>query len=790
MQRSIASFLVLCSVPFLAVSQAQDTTHFQWPNPPFNSSHYLNATFCEYRNTLSADHFHSGVDIGEPDGNPIYPCMDGIVYSFSSSDGDNNYVRVKSPVGGLWKHISYVHVNPRPDLQVGEAVVAGATILGTIVPGQGHVHLTERALVDIENSSGVEINAVRSEGGLYPFTDTWSPVIDRSKILFREVTTNTFVSSGTLFGSIEFIAKVDERNAPGSVGTTQTNNGTYQLGYRLLSADSLTTIYEPPDSGVRFRFDRKPYDDYTDNVFLPDPYSNTGAHYYRLTSGLGAGDLYATRTAYLGAVDVTQFPEGPYILQIFSEDTRGNADTAYIPVGITHADMIPPAFPTLSSVLVDANGAITVSWLPNSDPDLVGYRLEYLSGTIWATVATETTLTAQTTSISFPSPPPFVSSLDSLNTIPLALSAVDTAGNVSARSDVYAVAYPWFTSAAPASVGFRAQRSLLIVDGFDRYGGSGSWSAPTHEFVKLDADLVPPLIPVSSCSNEAVSSGLVDLSPYSSVFWILGDESTADRTFTSTEQGLVKSYLEGGGHFFVSGSEIGWDLGRQHSASEPGDTAFYHNYLKALFAYDGNSSMTAVQGLPGTIFDGITVSIGRTYPEDYPDDVEPVNGSTAAFRYNATRPDASSRLGGVTYSGTFGASVIPAKLVYLSFPFETIATPALRKSVLDPVFQFFDIPTGIVATRQDLPASFALLQNYPNPFNPSTRFTITLPAAGTATLTIFDLLGRSVATLLDGHHDPGTYVVEWNAATFPSGTYFAVAQYGTTRQIRKLLLLK
>jgi len=51
--------LFLLCVPFLLSAQPQDTVHFQWPNQPFNSSHFINGTFCEYRNTLSANHFHS-----------------------------------------------------------------------------------------------------------------------------------------------------------------------------------------------------------------------------------------------------------------------------------------------------------------------------------------------------------------------------------------------------------------------------------------------------------------------------------------------------------------------------------------------------------------------------------------------------------------------------------------------------------------------------------------------------------------------------------------------------------
>ncbi len=207
-------FLAICVLlpaflPALAIAQVPDTVHFQWPNPPFNSSHFLNATFCEYRNTLSANHFHSGVDIGGADGSAIYSCIDGIVHSYSTADGDNNFVRVRSLTGGQWKHISYVHINPTPGLSTGDPVIAGVTVLGTIISGQGHVHLTERALVSDPAASGVEINAVRYGGGLDPFVDSYPPVIDQ--ILFRQTTTNTFLPSSSLFHLLFHLANAQAK---------------------------------------------------------------------------------------------------------------------------------------------------------------------------------------------------------------------------------------------------------------------------------------------------------------------------------------------------------------------------------------------------------------------------------------------------------------------------------------------------------------------------------------------------------------------------------------------------
>jgi hypothetical protein len=89
-----------------------------------------------------------------------------------------------------------------------------------------------------------------------------------------------------------------------------------------------------------------------------------------------------------------------------------------------------------------------------------------------------------------------------------------------------------------------------------------------------------------------------------------------------------------------------------------------------------------------------------------------------------------------------------------------------------------------------LPNEFALMQNYPNPFNPSTTISFSLSKSSKATLRMFDVLGREVATLMNETKQPGTYSVQWDASGFASGIYFYRLQAGDYVDTKKLVFLK
>ncbi len=103
----------------------------------------------------------------------------------------------------------------------------------------------------------------------------------------------------------------------------------------------------------------------------------------------------------------------------------------------------------------------------------------------------------------------------------------------------------------------------------------------------------------------------------------------------------------------------------------------------------------------------------------------------------------------------------------------------------------FSVPTtGIDEQQLSLPTRFELQQNYPNPFNPSTTIFFTLPATMNVQLTVYDLLGQKIATLVNGRLSSGEHQVTFKAADLPSGVYLYQLRGNGITQTRRMVLLK
>jgi len=88
------------------------------------------------------------------------------------------------------------------------------------------------------------------------------------------------------------------------------------------------------------------------------------------------------------------------------------------------------------------------------------------------------------------------------------------------------------------------------------------------------------------------------------------------------------------------------------------------------------------------------------------------------------------------------------------------------------------------------PKEFLLSQNYPNPFNPTTTINYNIPHTEKVSLTIYDLLGKKIATLVDGIQQAGNHQVSWNAFSASSGIYIYNIQAGKRIATKRMVLLR
>jgi len=739
---------------------AQDTISYQWPVTPFTTSQSITGTFCEFRNTLSSNHFHNGTDIPKADGSAVYPVLNGQVTTISPSSvsGTSAYVRVTGTINGVSKNMAYVHIEPNPALVLGQSVTKGVTILGNILTGQGHTHL-------IDGAFNSETNALRKTGGLEPYIDTWKPKV--LSIKFYQDNSSVQFTTNKVYGLFDIVAQMVEVNANASPNTGSTsNNGIYHTGYKIYSADKSTVVYTPPSNGVRYKFDWKPNDDYSNVVYTLT--SSTSEHIYYVTNG--AGNIGTSKLQSVGnnSFNSTLLPAGQYQVMVYAQDTHGNADTLFLPFEISSQDVIAPANPILKSVLNDSTNRLTVSWYANSESDLKGYRLySSLNGTTWNLQKDETVLNRTATKYSF-------TGISSSTPVYFRLTAVDSAAitNESGTSDVYGV--------RPNLPG----QKILIIDAFDRTGGS--YKKLSHAFAMTTGLSINA--GYESAHNSAIVNGSVSLSNYGAVVWLFGDESSTDETFGSNEQIKATAYLKAGGKMFVSGSEVAYDLDRASGPTQA-DRDFLNNYLKTDYAGDASSSYI-INGTGSGFLSGVTLAYGDTtqgspYIEDYPDYINAFGGSTVVAQYG-------NALGAVAaFKGTFTGGSSPGGIVLLTIPFETIHTKANRDIVMTKVLTYLGITTSVAEQiGKTVPLQFGLQQNYPNPFNPSTTFQFSIPRNGNVSLKIYDVLGKEIATVINSSYSAGTYTVQWNASPFASGIYFYRLQSGTFSETKKLVVTK
>ncbi|MDH4069212.1 MAG: T9SS type A sorting domain-containing protein, partial [Ignavibacteria bacterium] len=101
-----------------------------------------------------------------------------------------------------------------------------------------------------------------------------------------------------------------------------------------------------------------------------------------------------------------------------------------------------------------------------------------------------------------------------------------------------------------------------------------------------------------------------------------------------------------------------------------------------------------------------------------------------------------------------------------------------------------DIQTSVTGTIETPPVRFSLRQNYPNPFNPSTEISFSVAERGPVRITVFDLNGREVTTILDESLEPGQYTRSFDGRNLSSGVYYYQLRADRFFETRRMMLIR
>jgi len=263
--------------------------------------------------------------------------------------------------------------------------------------------------------------------------------------------------------------------------------------------------------------------------------------------------------------------------------------------------------------------------------------------------------------------------------------------------------------------------------------------------------------------DSIIQTGQLDV-----IDWIAGDKGHYSTTLNTPDRDFLSSFLDGGGNLLISGSNLGQDL---YINGDTAEKIFYLQYLKSVCRHDAPDDLVGekydLTALDGTLFEGITP-------------LEIDNGSLGTF--NVFDPDAVYTRGGgkigIEYadaeSPTRGAAVYShenGRLVYFTFPLETVFPEESRQQLFQRIISYFSGETGS-GSPEKLPIVYEFARNYPNPFNSGTVIEFSLRKKSQVLLTIYNILGQVVQT----HHfeqlSQGLPHYKWEVASNPSGIYY------------------
>lgn len=418
---------------------------------------------------------------------------------------------------------------------------------------------------------------------------------------------------------------------------------------------------------------------------------------------------------------------------------------------------------------------VELNWLPNLEYDLLGYNIyrstnvDELGNKLNVEVVTDTIFTDEAPE----------NGIYYYYTV----KAVDSMQNESINN----------TPIKSRSVSL--DQGIVLVD--ETTDGNGSILNPTDEEVD---DFYNAILERFERQNfDIIEEGgvsLADLGAFSTVIWHGSDYRDLTVPFDRLDD--IKRYLDYGGNFIYTGflpSEAFAGNILYPADFNAGD--FMYDYLKIShveknFASRFVGAIPVFMGYDEVYADSAKIPPTTNYHLPFIEGIFAGPGGTEIYLYD-TYFDTSTAQGsmknepvGVEYIGD------DYKVITLSFPLYYMNIDQAKALIEHIMIEKFNEVVAIEDLKQETtPTKFVLYQNYPNPFNPTTMITYQVPTISDVDISIYNILGQKVVTLVSEKKQTGYHMVEWDASGFASGVYYYKLRCDQGFvQTKKLILLR
>lgn len=287
-----------------------------------------------------------------------------------------------------------------------------------------------------------------------------------------------------------------------------------------------------------------------------------------------------------------------------------------------------------------------------------------------------------------------------------------------------------------------------------------------------------------------LSRNVLSFREYNYVVW-LGEGSSV---MSVIQKDSMKAYLNSGtlnnlmkSKLIIFSEDIGYQLDRTTSVYQ--DTAFSRGMLG--FEYIADAPMS---GANQVIFgDEINSGIADSTIGSWPDVLKPswLSGKRL-YGYSGYLADTGCGIGNIGAkwnTAVFGTDIRALRSAYKS----PEGSPVTR--ILSGAIGWINestTPVEVIPLNHFMPGNveYVLDQNYPNPFNPSTSIKYSISHDGIVNLSIYNILGEKVITLVNQNLRAGKYEIKFDGAHYPSGIYFYKLESGYYTSVKKMILMK